>query len=510
MPGTISPGAASRLELEHERQRMDAMEAALLGQINDAIEGAVNFNWPDALENPYGPGQVDKAVSDAIQDALPFHSPQWPPYSDMEEAAAIREASRLLGTYNEYAQGALRNRQNFVCGWGWTVSLRGVDGEDVTATDRAALTAWLKDFGRRNNWIRRQRATQLRLDRDGEVFIRKFRDRQGNLVLRFVWPDQVKPPMGLEREAPYGIEYAGDDMETPLQYWVDGNPVDAADMQHRKLDDDFGLPRGLPFLFAVRRALGSAAKISRNVSALSVIQAAIAMIRKHKLATVAAIQNIVAANADVTVKDGTTGKTRQGTAYVPGTILDATDDVDYEFPAQGANPGAFMPPMEALLRAAAAALVMPEFMLTADASNNSYASTMVAEGPAVRAFQAAQQDAIEYDLEILRTEIELQSAKGTLPAGILERVEVCLEPMSPAVRDTMVEAQARQIDMEAGILSPQTATAETGRDYETEQENIETHAERYGLVAGMGKPTMPQPEPDPAPAPAAGQAAAGS
>ena len=38
--------------------------------------------------------------------------------------------------------------------------------------------------------------------------------------------------------------------------------------------------------------------------------------------------------------------------------------------------------LQAELRAIAARLVMPEFMLTSDASNANYASTMVAEGPA--------------------------------------------------------------------------------------------------------------------------------
>ena len=46
--------------------------------------------------------------------------------------------------------------------------------------------------------------------------------------------------------------------------------------------------------------------------------------------------------------------------------------------------------LQAELRAIAARLVMPEFMFTSDASNANYASTMVAEGPAVRMFERLQ------------------------------------------------------------------------------------------------------------------------
>ena len=45
--------------------------------------------------------------------------------------------------------------------------------------------------------------------------------------------------------------------------------------------------------------------------------------------------------------------------------------------------------LQAELRAIASRLVMPEFMLTSDASNANYASTMVAEGPAVQDVRAA-------------------------------------------------------------------------------------------------------------------------
>ncbi len=54
--------------------------------------------------------------------------------------------------------------------------------------------------------------------------------------------------------------------------------------------------------------------------------------------------------------------------------------------------------LQAELRAIASRLVMPEFMLTSDASNANYASTMVAEGPAMRMFARLQADLVRADL----------------------------------------------------------------------------------------------------------------
>jgi hypothetical protein len=62
----------------------------------------------------------------------------------------------------------------------------------------------------------------------------------------------------------------------------------------------------------------------------------------------------------------------------PGTILDVLGDTDYQFPASGLDAGRYVTVLQAELRAIASRLVMPEFMLTSDASNANYSSTMVA------------------------------------------------------------------------------------------------------------------------------------
>ena len=110
------------------------------------------------------------------------------------------------------------------------------------------------------------------------------------------------------------------------------------------------------------------------------------------------------------------GRARAGPAISaatrPGTILDALADTDYQFPASGLDAGRYVTVLQAELRAIASRLVMPEFMLTSDASNANYTSTMVAEGPAMKMFDRMQQDMIEDDLEVMAHVVHAAVAAG--------------------------------------------------------------------------------------------------
>src|SRR4029434_6567283 len=115
-----------------------------------------------------------------------------------------------------------------------------------------------------------------------------------------------------------------------------------------------------------------------------------------------------AAQADAT---GITGNAATGSAaagrathfkrYAPGTILDAHADVEYDFPAAPLDAAAYVAVLQAELRAIASRLVMPEFMLTSDASNANYSSTLVAEGPAMRMFARLQAEQVCDDLHVM-------------------------------------------------------------------------------------------------------------
>ena len=178
-----------------------------------------------------------------------------------------------------------------------------------------------------------------------------------------------------------------------------------------------------------------------------------------------------------------TGQATNIKRYGPGTILDTHADIDYDFPAAGLDAGSFIAVLQAELRAIASRLVMPEFMLTSDASNANYASTMVAEGPAMRMFARLQAEQVADDVELMTRVVGNAVAAGGLPRDVLSAIEIIGIAPTLTVRDQMQEAQRFQIEHANGILSPQTWSQRLGLDYEQEQANFVAHVGRSGQAA---------------------------
>ena len=312
------------------------------------------------------------------------------------------------------------------------------------------------------------------MDRDGEAILRLFVDHEGSTRVRFVEPGQLVTPQELagQRAHSFGVHTDADDVETVHGYWIDGTYVDAGEVQHRKANVDQNVKRGLPLFFPVRKNLRRAERLLRNMSIVAEIQSAIALIRRHRSGSRSAVQQFISQQADATVTSPASSRTSHVKRYGPGTILDAHADVDYEFPAAALDAGSYVTVLQAELRAIAARLVMPEFMLTSDASNANYSSTMVAEGPAVRMFERAQRQMIDGDLEILRRVVDHAVHRGQLPIDVLTQIEIQAVPPSLNVRNRLEESQAWRIEFESGVLSRQTWSQRCGLDYDQEQENM--------------------------------------
>jgi len=391
--------------------------------------------------------------------------------ADEQQLAAIRNACRALAVTNEFAINGHENRISYIVGSGHAyrvVPRRGPQAAQVPETLRRQVQAEIDDFLRANKWHLRQQEIIRREDRDGECFLRFFVTAEGRTAVRFVEPGQVAAPRHRTAEpaASFGVQTDPHDVETVLGYWIDGQFVEAQHIQHRKANVDANVKRGLPLFYPVLKNLRRAEKLLRNMSVVAEIQSAIAIIRKHREASAATLEQFLHAQADLTVTEPGGGKMSHFRRYGPGTILDATAGVEYEFPAAGIDASRFVAVLQAELRAIASRLVMPEFMLTSDASNANYASTMVAEGPAVKMFQRLQYDMIADDLEVMRRVLADAVAAGRLPAEALEAVEIRAIPPSLAVRDRLRDAQADQILLRCGAMSSSTMALRHGLDPE--------------------------------------------
>ena len=235
-------------------------------------------------------------------------------------------------------------------------------------------------------------------------------------------------------------------METVLGYYVDGALVDAAEIQHRKANVDANVKRGLPLFYPVRKNLRRAEKLLRNMSVVAEIQSAIAIIRKHGSGTREQRRAVrpgpgrrAPSPARPPAARATSAATPRARSSTPSPAPTTSS------PPAAIDAGRFVAVLQAELRAIASRLVMPEFMLTSDATNANYASTMVAEGPAVKMFQRLQHEMIEDDLEVMDRVIAAAVDAGRLPPEALAAVDIQAIPPTLAVRDRLREAQADQI-----------------------------------------------------------------
>lgn len=410
-------------------------------------------------------------------------------YSTEEGLNNIRNQSRFLALENEFAINGHENRVSYIVGSGHVYGVEAKPDEEVSDEELAAVNAVIDDFIKANQWQKRQQEIVWRRDRDGEVFLRFFSGEDSILRVRFIEPEAVYNNQSDDRpNVRFGILFDEDDAEIAETYFVhpmastaNAEEVEAKDIQHRKANVDLTSPRGLPIYYPVRENLARAETLLRNMGHLAGIRSAIAMIRKHLTGTQARVQDYVSAAADVEATNSLTGKTKTYKNYPPGAVIDAPASVEYDFPTHQTDIVSFIKALQAELRAIASRLVMPEFMLSSDASNANYASTMVAEGPAVKMFEREQATMIEDDLAIMRMAVEVSDA---VPDDILDRVDITAEGPNVRTRDRLKDAQADQVLVMNGVLSKHTLAARHQLEYDHEQENIEQEAEREGVITG--------------------------
>jgi capsid protein len=399
-------------------------------------------------------------------------------HANEQMLADLRNQCRAFASTNEFAINGHENRISYIVGPGHSYRAAVCKGGDESMDLAMQVQKLLDDFIHENRWQQRQQEIVRRLDRDGEAFLRFFVDQGGMTRIRFIEPDQVVTPPGLagDPSASFGIQTDRDDVENIVGYYVDGEFIEEHEVQHRRANVDFNVKRGLPLYVPVRKNLRRAERLLRNMSIVAEIQSAIALIRKHRGASRSGIEQFVANDSDGSIAGSGAGRTRHFSQYGPGTILDVPAGMEYDFPARNLDAASFVAVLQAELRAIAARLVMPEFMFTSDASNSNYASTLVAEGPAVKMFERLQASMIEHDRAMMWRVIENAVAAGILPPNVAEVVQLQITPPSLHVRDQLQQAQIDRIAFNHGVLSPQTWSQHLGLDYAQEQKNLAVHA----------------------------------
>lgn len=282
----------------------------------------------------------------------------------------------------------------FVVGGGCTVSF--VNAADGTNERRAK--AWRK-LAARIDWKRKVRAAVKATALFGEAFFLTF-PRRGPIYEVLDGGDRIGRAVA-ERssatvETGLSVLNSGDvervvfrdgnpdDVRAYVQQTADGQrrAIDARDVVHLTFDTLPNSVRGHPLLLVVLQQLYYYRAWLTNRHWLNMVRARVPLVMRRKTGGQTAIRALAA---------------KYGKLPPPGTVWFLPGSVEAEFPSHNVGAADARDDGKQILRTIAMGVQLPEFLVTADASNANYSSSVVAESPAMRMF-ADLQDLVEIQL----------------------------------------------------------------------------------------------------------------
>jgi hypothetical protein len=471
MTTTATNGHAPTLEQLQEalsRARLQRDVNIVTRQIK-LTEGLFHFHspLPGELINP-----LERFFDGAAwtQPLYPFRRDERAPVWGEAQRDYLRAYARYLADTNPYARAAVEGLTNYVIRKGFGYNLSPVEGADQGAV-RGAQRA-LDDFLEAHGWPDLEREIYQRTRIDGEAFLRFFPQDDGTTVVRLVEPEQVREP-NAEPEWAGGVHTEADDAGTVLGYWItytgaaaDGEEVPAEEVLHIKVNVPRNARRGLSDFLAVGEELESARKLLRNEREGEAVRSAIAYLVEHAQAPLSAIQALQQQEADLIspVTNPYTGRQLNVRHMEPGTVQDVSaGQTSKPMPGYDASGGIAV--LAATLQAAAARWQAPVWLVSADASANSYANALSAESPFTLAVEAQQ----SFYMGQFRRAI-LRVLRHAAPEALKTfRLQVEAPPVTP--RNKAEENEINVALHNAGLLSGQTWSVREDLDYDAEQAN---------------------------------------
>jgi len=412
---------------------------------------------------------------------------------------------------------ARENKKFYTCHTGHTYSIkpRGQSDSENEQLKSAivAMQDYLSDWQRRNKWGLRQGEVSERLDEEGEVLDVVYYPDGGEIELSFAEPvDLALDPRsryqdayetGAEYVDELGVRWTNNILHRLMGYFIDGGD-DGSGQWIRELTtaprDQFGLvdfdllsgsdewsnsnaarsvilgrrrnvtsrsPRGVNYFWEVRDELKYGKTLLGNLMRVSTFQS-----------TFGALRTVTGAMDGDRVRDymsrGASGSSGSIETFDQPEVAVVTkpSTVTYEFPETGAQNENMILFLDALLRACAAGLKLPEFMLTMNVSQGNFASTLVSEGPFHKAVGYWQEQMSSEDLLIL-DQVLRTAARNVEGVGFtiedVNRVRVSATGPIVQTRNRNEEWEIHFDAWKSGRISGKTLNKRMGWDYEEEQ-----------------------------------------
>jgi len=414
----------------------------------------------------------------------------------------IRNIARILCDKYPPAVCALKNLQNFIAGTGSDFNVKPVKGQQPSQ-GLVDLVQYVIDRFRKDNHFDGDldRELERRKSRDGEWFLALYASHDGRTQLRTIEPEMIQAPRNpgeVERsigwnldKAPccwsFGVQTDHDDIQTVYGYHLqwssntsDWEYLPAERVEHFKANVDRNIKRGLSDFYPVSESILDTAKALRNTIRGVSLQAAIAWIMQGAKGTTQAQMESLRGTAKVSEYNQSTqfgARTRTQAEYKPGTTLMVPHGQQYLPGPMGSDrvPN-FVTAIQAVMRLIGSRWCMPEYMISGDASNANFSSTMVAESPFVKNCEAEQGYNASRFVSLMWKAVKIAHEAGQFARHgvsfdeLEQQIEITVESPRVAVRDGDKETARRRILNEAGILSSKTWASQEELDFDQEVE----------------------------------------
>ena len=373
------------------------------------------------------------------------------------DITSMQESAMALYYTDPSARGIIDTMVNFVVG----------SDAHMSPVDESELVAevW-KNFCDENGFDMRMKELVRRTFRDGESFLRFFKNKTkgGAPLVRFLEPTKIHDDTGTHS---FGIETDPEDVETIIRYHLkDGNSILTEDVIHTKINVDANVKRGISFLVGISKYIVKYGGWIDDRIKLNKIRTMFNMVMK--------VTGISPADFSDKLDDATNKRTKSGESKkrLPksGTVLIATPGVEYDFKNLNIDASDTKDDGRLIELQIAKGTNLTEYVVRADSSNSNYSSTMVSESPMVKMFEAWQ-DIFEKPMKkIFKKVIEIAIANKVLPK---ETDTDCAVNFAALIhRNLGEETTAYCLQIEERLVSKKTISEKFGYDYDLERIQI--------------------------------------
>jgi hypothetical protein len=440
----------------------------------------------------------------------------------VQQMDRVRQLARYAYETNENAQAVINGMCAYVVSGGYDVRVSPKERFENKVPDEVveAAQSLLDEFVEVNELKDASDGCPMydeafvRAHVEGECFLRFYFD-ENDLTdepfvdvtrVRFVEPDNVRPPKGSNWEGPWswGVltsgsdrdgSYSGnlaEDTQTPRAYNLNYPLVDkdetvkAADVAHLKLNVKKNQKRGLSSFYCVDETLRGTQKLRYAAREGAKIRASIPYVREHAQADQATVQALQEGVVTSTVERSA----EMGQQYTvpvqqiePGSVPDIPQSLVMRPAPSDPNAEGVEQNLRHGVETIAARFNCPPWLVGGTTGDSSYADGLVKESPFYKTLVKQQKKQTGFWGGVFYVVLEIAEEQGRLPQGTSEALAVMVTAEDPQVRNEAERLASNLQLYQAGGVSLHTIVAEAGHDLDEERAHLKQEAAE-GLVPG--------------------------